>query len=367
MTETFKDYYRILEIPLQADFATIKSAYRAMSLKWHPDKNPGIDVTDIMQDINEAYAILRDEDKRARYDKEYANFYKSKYQYNTATKVSDANNDWTYDYDVQDEHLKEDIESARKYAEELVKEFLGSFSTATKDAVKGAWGGILPYIIGGIIFFIVGSILVTIADYADSDSSSFVPTEILTPTEIPDTWTKYTFAGNAFSLYIPSTMELRHDYDIYTKELKDIGLLCNTETVVFQQKGLNCKSEEAMEHYCRLMVYHENTTTNPVNRSDEVFELTDEELVSLRQIVDHNVHPFQLLGDPTYQWIDVNGTKAIEIKYRRTGTDDNNTCCIIYLLFNYNEMAELILSYREQEAYLWKADFENVITTFRWE
>lgn len=45
-----------------------------MSMKWHPDKNPDADVTSMMQDINEAYAILKNKEKRHRYDQEYALF-----------------------------------------------------------------------------------------------------------------------------------------------------------------------------------------------------------------------------------------------------------------------------------------------------
>lgn len=60
----FKDYYKILGISRQASAQEIKSAYRTMSKKWHPDINPGMDVTSIMQDINEAYAILKDENKK---------------------------------------------------------------------------------------------------------------------------------------------------------------------------------------------------------------------------------------------------------------------------------------------------------------
>ena len=59
----FKDYYQILEITQQASLSEIKQAYRAASKKWHPDVNPGKDTTQIMQDINEAYAILKDETK----------------------------------------------------------------------------------------------------------------------------------------------------------------------------------------------------------------------------------------------------------------------------------------------------------------
>lgn len=65
----FKDYYEILDIDWHASQMEIKSAYRKQSMKWHPDRNPGLDVTAMMQDINEAYAILKDELKRERYNK----------------------------------------------------------------------------------------------------------------------------------------------------------------------------------------------------------------------------------------------------------------------------------------------------------
>ena len=57
----FKDYYKILGVSSSANDVEIKKAYREMSMKWHPDRNRGIDVTATMQDINEAYAILNKE------------------------------------------------------------------------------------------------------------------------------------------------------------------------------------------------------------------------------------------------------------------------------------------------------------------
>ena len=66
----FKDYYKILGVSEKASLNEIKTAYRQLSKKYHPDMNPGIDTTAWMQDINEAYAILKDETKRKRYDVE---------------------------------------------------------------------------------------------------------------------------------------------------------------------------------------------------------------------------------------------------------------------------------------------------------
>ena len=159
----FKDYYEILEISRYATFEEIKSAYRAMSKKWHPDKNPNEDVTPKMQDINEAYAILKDENKRKRYDLEYSVFkeqYKKQTSTNsTAEKTENKEKTYNYNYNVNDETLKQDINEAREYAKKLVEEFFKSFRNASKQATKGAWDGASSYIIGGIIATFIFALL----------------------------------------------------------------------------------------------------------------------------------------------------------------------------------------------------------------
>ena len=167
----FKDYYKILGISSSADNAEIKRAYREMSMKWHPDRNPGIDVTATMQDINEAYAILKDAAKRLRYDEEYRCFRGAfEQRESNKEKVKDeekksAQSNWTYEYDVQDENLKEDIKSAREYAKELVEEFLKEMKESSKAAAKGAATNAFNYAVAwvatGIIITIIGALFRT--------------------------------------------------------------------------------------------------------------------------------------------------------------------------------------------------------------
>lgn len=69
MTEDF-DYYEILEISRNADSHTIKKSYRALALRYHPDRNPGdAAAEEKFKKINEAYEVLIDDEKRGVYDR----------------------------------------------------------------------------------------------------------------------------------------------------------------------------------------------------------------------------------------------------------------------------------------------------------
>lgn len=65
----YKDYYTILDVPRDADEQTIKSAFRQKARVYHPDVNANkAEATEKFKEINEAYTVLSDPDKRARYD-----------------------------------------------------------------------------------------------------------------------------------------------------------------------------------------------------------------------------------------------------------------------------------------------------------
>lgn len=69
MSVEYKDYYRILAVGRQAPAEEIKKAYRKLALKYHPDKNPGNKkMEEKFKEINEAYEVLGDAEKRQRYD-----------------------------------------------------------------------------------------------------------------------------------------------------------------------------------------------------------------------------------------------------------------------------------------------------------
>lgn len=66
----YKDYYKILGVPRTADDKEIKKTFRKLAQKYHPDKNPGDKEAERkFKEINEAYTVLGDADKRSKYDK----------------------------------------------------------------------------------------------------------------------------------------------------------------------------------------------------------------------------------------------------------------------------------------------------------
>lgn len=64
----FKDYYKILGVPPDADSKVIKTAYRKLARKYHPDMNPEKGAEEKFKEVAEAYEVLKDTGRRAEYD-----------------------------------------------------------------------------------------------------------------------------------------------------------------------------------------------------------------------------------------------------------------------------------------------------------
>lgn len=70
MADAKRDYYEVLGVDKNADDDTIKKAYRTLAKKYHPDMNSGDSEAETkFKEVNEAYSVLSDSEKRAKYDR----------------------------------------------------------------------------------------------------------------------------------------------------------------------------------------------------------------------------------------------------------------------------------------------------------
>ncbi len=180
----FKDYYAILEISETATLFEIKTAYRIQAKRWHPDKNPGIDTTEKMKEINEARLILTDEDARVRYDREYLKFKcfqkeeeekikKSKqeqYQRSgydstkekTYTKQTSRPQEEYSSYKTDDEILKKWMDNARKQAMRNLYSMVIEFRDSSIIGFGTFFKTTLKFIVIAAIVFVIALILKSI-------------------------------------------------------------------------------------------------------------------------------------------------------------------------------------------------------------
>src|SRR3954454_21604599 len=69
MAVGFRDYYETLGVPREASEEDIRRAYRRLARENHPDVNKDPDAEDRFKEVSEAYEVLRDPEKRERYDR----------------------------------------------------------------------------------------------------------------------------------------------------------------------------------------------------------------------------------------------------------------------------------------------------------
>jgi len=149
------DYYAILNINPMASKKEIKEAFKREALQWHPDRNNSPDATIKMQLINEAYLILKDDEARARYDKQY-------YKFNKVDKEKESNNQeqtkWQ-GYSSNDEILNDWIKKAKKQAKEMLMMSIEDLVGMSKVATRAAWEktkyAILVLIVANIFFVLL--------------------------------------------------------------------------------------------------------------------------------------------------------------------------------------------------------------------
>jgi molecular chaperone DnaJ len=69
MATSQRDYYEVLGVPRSADANELKRSYRKLAMEYHPDRNPSADAAEKFKEINQAYEVLADDEKRQLYDR----------------------------------------------------------------------------------------------------------------------------------------------------------------------------------------------------------------------------------------------------------------------------------------------------------
>ncbi len=135
----FPDYYKLFDLSPNSSKEEIKKRYRELVKKYHPDVNKKPDATSKMQEIQEAYFILYDEEARSRYNIQYEKIYgnnDSRYESNKSSFGGQTHNEGskqkTFEFD--DPILERWILNAQKQAFYFVK---NTYKDATGIAASG--------------------------------------------------------------------------------------------------------------------------------------------------------------------------------------------------------------------------------------
>ncbi|MEL6496474.1 MAG: DnaJ C-terminal domain-containing protein [Cyanobacteria bacterium J06623_7] len=127
----FKDYYAILGVKKTADAKEIKQKFRQLALKYHPDRNQGNKAAETkFKEISEAYDVLSDADKRAKYDRfgQYWQQGASTPGYSSpGTSAGNSSNNAKVDFNTTDF-------SQYGNFDEFINELLGRFSTPNQSS-----------------------------------------------------------------------------------------------------------------------------------------------------------------------------------------------------------------------------------------
>lgn len=346
MPDSLKNYYSILGLDFfESKQSAIKSAYQDVTQKYRPGQYSGEDIRERLIEVNEAFLVLSDSKTKKLYD-------------------SALSAEPDVDYDILTGLIK-----AKRYRAEA---FISSYFNGTQKKKKSVWKIIGIILLCFLILGTIGRILsaILISTQTDSHNSStpaynyYSPSKTLGKYNAPSDWNNYKI-NNAFSISVPPTLELRQDYDIYSQFIRDHFFTISNADAVFQQRDLKSMTKDALSNYCRIMASQYYLGADEVEHHYESPQLGSEDYNALRNIADSELGPWSYIKTPTYQWIDINETKAVDISYTREGAE-GEVICHIYLFFNYDEMAKIITAYRKSDQSQWETDVNNVIRTFKW-
>jgi hypothetical protein len=273
-----KNYYEILQIALNAEPEIVDAAYRRLALKYHPDHDPSPYANIRMQEINEAYEVLKDPQKRNKYHEDLVSYGKRGYQDYQDGRIQNRKREEAEQREKEARNQAEAEKRKRHEAEEvvatLIKKDLEARKVRAKYLVPTA--AVSLFLFFSFLFVQSGD---NVNDFikdkgtgneptetvSSQDSSVFVPP--ITPTRVidtitpdPDHWYKTTMTDLLFdySKYIENVQEI-------TRSQRGMSVLSENELFVAEFLPLIRKIQTTQEEMEKIIPpekfadYHKET------------------------------------------------------------------------------------------------------------
>jgi len=279
----FVDYYSILEINENATISEIKEAFRRQASKWHPDRNLGRDTTVRMQQINEAYLILKDGEARARYDIEYQRFklyqqqrkkqqQQQKQQQHSQAQETQREAKYEYnDYHINDDVLNKWINNAKKQAAELAKQAIEDFTGMAAAGAKAA-GETMLDLVKVFAAVIVVIVLVKIFSGSGSTTSSGYKSNFPPPRSFEMDGDKYSVEVDKKGVSV-TVNEEKHNYPIAIDTLAKAAA-DDIDTRTLNKQKLNPADEELVNEASEVYGFILGAEINIPNWCEPYYKMT---------------------------------------------------------------------------------------------
>ena len=215
-----ENYYKVLQVADFAEIEVIKASYKALSKKYHPDVNANCD-SEIMVRINNAYDILKDEDKKREYDIALKNFLKQDNNINE-NKKEERERSHTSSRNFNNvgkiSIFSITIRFFISFILSVIFGMFGSYLILTFIPIDGSWSFIAYSIYGGMI----GSIF----SYINKETNNFIAITAVIVTIICMLFPYYEYLYQTLPMVYNTDLSLFVYLRLATKEVIDL-LLCS--------------------------------------------------------------------------------------------------------------------------------------------
>ncbi len=190
-------------------------------------------------------------------------------------------------------------------------------------------------------------------------------------------WTFYEIE-DVGQIAIPPTMELR-DKDSMISQLYDslylfynniLKIKFDKPQIVFQPNVMNSFKKEANPRYSRIIINYQKGQKGDYNKYNHVFNFTQKKKNEIdKGIKEKTVSEMPAMDVKLIKWNpvefgNINGLTYIKVSFIRKMNDNPEVYVEQYNFFNYDEIVEIIISYRLIERDIWESDFSKIINTF---